>query len=143
MPTRTASAQWRGDLTGGTGTVSTQSGAVASANYSYPTRFEDKAGSNPEELMAASHAGCFAMAFAALLANHGHTPESVDTTAAVTLAEVDGKPTITTVELTTQARVPGIDGQTFQQIADEAKGFCPVTRALAGVTVSSQAELTG
>jgi lipoyl-dependent peroxiredoxin len=127
---RSASAVWKGDLKTGTGTVSTQSGAVKDVAYSFATRFEDKPGSNPEELIAAAHAGCFSMALSAELGKVGLTPESVETTAEVTLEPVDGKPTVTRSHLRTRVRVPGADQAKFDGAAAAAKAGCPISRLL-------------
>jgi osmotically inducible protein OsmC len=101
--------------------------------YSFKSRFEEGEGTNPEELIAAAHAACFAMAFAGTLAAQGHTPESVDARARVVLKEVDGAPTIARIELTAEGSVPGIDEDEFQRLAQDAKENCPVSRALASV----------
>jgi lipoyl-dependent peroxiredoxin len=130
MPAR-ASAEWKGDLRGGEGTFT--AGDSLSGGYTYKSRFEDGPGSNPEQLIAAAHASCFSMALSNMLAQAGTPPESVRTEAVVTLRPVDGKPTITTIALTTVGRVPGIDAATFQQHAEAAKAGCPVSRALAAV----------
>lgn len=140
MHTRTAEATWHGDLKSGKGTMRSQSGAVDGA-YSFPSRFQDGKGSNPEELIGAAHAGCFSMAFSLALGEAGHAPERIDTTASVTLGEVDGAPTITGVHLDTTARVPGIDAAELRRVADEAKKGCPVSRALAGVAITVEAKL--
>ena len=139
---RDAQAQWKGDLREGTGTMAFGSGAFEGA-YSFRSRFADGPGTNPEELIAAAHAGCFSMAFSNLLAQAGHTPKSVRTTARVHLEPVDGKQSITLVELITEGVVPGIGDDEFQQIAAEAKAGCPVSRALAAVQISLEATLVG
>jgi lipoyl-dependent peroxiredoxin len=131
MPAR-ASAQWKGDLKGGSGTFTAGDGGI-SGDYSYKSRFEDGPGANPEQLIGAAHASCFSMALSNILAEAGSPPDSVDTDAVVTLRLVDGAPTITKIELTTVGRVPGIDEATFKEHADAAKAGCPVSRALAGV----------
>jgi osmotically inducible protein OsmC len=132
MATRNAAAQWQGDLKSGSGTVSVASG-LFSGKYSFATRFEDEPGTNPEELIAAAHAGCFSMALSAMLGEAGHTPNSVNTTAKVHLRNVDGQPTISKIDLLTEGDVPGIDQQHFEQYAAQAKDGCPVSRALASV----------
>lgn len=132
MATRDGTAEWRGDLRGGSGTVNVASG-LFDGKYSFSTRFEDEPGTNPEELMAAAHAGCFSMALSNMLSEAGHVPESVSTTAKVHLRMVDGIPTITRIDLLTEGRVPGIDQQQFSEYAQRAKEGCPVSRALAGV----------
>jgi lipoyl-dependent peroxiredoxin len=131
MPAR-ASAQWKGDLKGGSGTFTAGDGGI-SGDYSYKSRFEDGPGANPEQLIGAAHAACFSMALSNILAEAGSPPDSVDTDAVVTLRLVDGAPTIATIALTTVGRVPGIDEATFKEHADAAKAGCPVSRALAGV----------
>jgi osmotically inducible protein OsmC len=111
--------------------------------YSYASRFEEGPGTNPEELLGAAHAGCFSMAFANVLATAGHDPRRVETTARVHLMPADEGPSITQVELQTEAEVPGIDEDEFQQHAQTAKDGCPVSKALAGVEISLDAKLVG
>ena len=132
MAVRSANAEWRGDLQSGTGTINSESGAFH-GQYSFASRFEEGTGTNPEELMAAAHAGCFSMALSNMLAGAGHPPERVATTAKVHLGRVDGAPTITRVELICRAAVPGMDAEAFAGHAAEAKEGCPVSRALAAV----------
>jgi lipoyl-dependent peroxiredoxin len=132
MATRNATAEWQGDLRSGSGTFAGASGVV-SGKYSFKTRFEDEPGTNPEELIAAAHASCFSMALSNILAEAGHTPESVDTTAKVHLRMLDGGPTIAQIDLETTGRVPGIDQDQFADYAQQAKEGCPVSRALAAV----------
>jgi lipoyl-dependent peroxiredoxin len=132
MAERSGSAEWQGDLPSGSGKLTVGDG-VFEGSYSFASRFEEGEGTNPEELIAAAHAACFAMAFSNVLATNGHTPESVKTNARVVLKEVDGAPTLARIELTAQGKVPGIDEDEFQRLADEAKRDCPVSRALAGV----------
>jgi len=127
---RTASAAWSGDLKQGKGTVSTQSGVLAATPYSFSTRFENGAGTNPEELIAAAHAGCFTMATAAALGRAGFTPQTLATNASLTLEQVSGNWTITTIDLQMTAKVPGIDAKKFAEIANDAKASCPVSRVL-------------
>jgi len=127
---RKASAVWRGGLKDGKGTISTDSGVLSNAQYSFSTRFEEGIGTNPEELIAAAHAGCFSMALSGQLANAGLTAESIETTAAVTLEKTDAGFTITTVDLEVTARVPGADQQAFETAANNAKAGCPVSRLL-------------
>jgi len=127
---RTASAAWSGDLKQGKGTVSSQSGVLKDAQYSFATRFENGIGTNPEELIAAAHAGCFTMATAATLGRAGYTPDRLATNATLTLEQVSGNWTITTVELQMTAKVPGIDAKKFDEIANDAKANCPVSRVL-------------
>jgi osmotically inducible protein OsmC len=142
MPTRTADATWNGNLPDGDGTMRLASGAYEGA-YSFGSRFEEGEGSNPEELIAAAHAGCFSMAFANVLAEAGYDPESVDTTAEVTLQMLEGGPAITKVHLTTTAVVPDIADDTFQEHAQAAKEGCPVSKALAGTEITLDATLEG
>lgn len=130
MPAR-ATAEWKGDLKSGEGTFA--AGESINGAYSFKTRFEDEPGANPEQLIAAAHASCFSMALAAALGDAGTPAESVKTDAVVTLRFVDGAPTITTIALSTEGRVPGIDEEAFSAAAEEAKRGCPVSRALAGV----------
>jgi osmotically inducible protein OsmC len=132
MATRNGSAEWRGDLPSGSGTVSVASG-LFEGQYSFKSRFEDGTGTNPEELIAAAHASCYAMALSNILAEHGHAPESVAVTAKVQLRNIDGAPTIAHIELDVEGRVPDIDEAHFLEHAQEAKAGCPVSRALAAV----------
>jgi osmotically inducible protein OsmC len=132
MATRNGSAEWRGGLKDGSGTVTVGDGVFEGA-YSFSSRFEDGEGTNPEELIAAAHASCFAMALSAALSEGGHVPESVRTTARVHLRNLDGTPTIARIDLEVEATVPGIGEDAFRQTAEEAKAACPVSRALAGV----------
>jgi lipoyl-dependent peroxiredoxin len=131
---RKASAVWHGGLKDGNGRISTDSGVLKEAQYSFTTRFENGIGTNPEELIAAAHAGCFTMALSAQLTNAGLKPESLETTAAVTFERKDEKPTITRIKLTTNAKVPGADAAAFDKAAHEAKAGCPVSRLFAGNT---------
>jgi osmotically inducible protein OsmC len=132
VATRNGSAEWRGDLQGGQGTLTVGDG-VFSGDYSFASRFEEGEGTNPEELIAAAHAACFSMALSADLADHGHAVESVRTTARAHLRNVDGLPTIQRIELDTEGRIEGIDQQHFEHHAQAAKENCVVSRALAGV----------
>jgi osmotically inducible protein OsmC len=116
-------------------------GGAFEGPYSFVSRFEDGAGTNPEELIAAAHAGCFSMALSAALGKAGHDPTSVETTAAVDLEKGDAGFSIARITLTTNAVVPGIDDAQFQQIAADAKANCPVSRALAGVDIVLNATL--
>ena len=124
-------AEWKGDLRTGAGTFT--AGDTITGGYTFKSRFEDGPGSNPEQLIAAAHASCFSMALSNMLDQAGHTAESVQTDATVTLRLVDGAPTITKIALVTTGRVPGIDQATFTEHAQAAKAGCPVSRALAGV----------
>jgi lipoyl-dependent peroxiredoxin len=132
MAKRQASARWDGSLTDGNGTMRMATGAFEGP-YSFQSRFEEGDGTNPEELIAAAHAGCFSMALSAELGRAGNEPESVETDATVHLEEVEGGFAITRIELSTRARVPGISDDEFQEIANAAKQGCPVSQALAGV----------
>jgi len=132
MAARSGNAEWQGDLQSGSGDLTVGDG-VFHGGYSFQSRFEEGQGTNPEELIAAAHAACFSMALSNMLAEHGHEPQSVDTTARVELRMVDGNPTITKINLVTTGNVPGIDEDHFRQHADEAKAGCPVSKALAGV----------
>jgi lipoyl-dependent peroxiredoxin len=130
---RTANALWEGSVQEGSGRMSLGSGAFE-GNYSFQSRFgEGENGTNPEELIAAAHAGCFSMALSLVLGDGGNPPESIQTQAKISMRNVDGNPTITKVALTTRARVPGIDDEAFQKAAEAAKGGCVVSRALAAV----------
>jgi len=125
---RNAAAVWQGDIKRGTGQISTESGAIKNAHYSFGTRFEKAKGTNPEELLAAAHAGCFSMALSLMLSNAGVTPERIDTTASVTI-EPDGDGfTITGIHLEVHARIPGVDPAVFKTAADNAKTGCPVSK---------------
>ena len=134
MAVRNGSAEWRGDLQTGSGTVTVGDG-LFDGGYSFQSRFGEgeSEGTNPEQLIAASHAACFSMALANILSGEGHVPESVRTSARVQLRNVDGAPTLTRVDLETEGRVPGIDQQQFDEYAEQAKEGCPVSRALAGI----------
>jgi osmotically inducible protein OsmC len=135
-------AEWTGDLRTGTGTFT--AGDSISGGYTFKSRFEDGPGSNPEQLIAAAHAACFSMALANMLAEAGHPADSVRTEATVTLRPVDGAPTITSIALVTEGRVPGIDEATFTGHAEAAKAGCPVSRALASVPeITLKASLAG
>ena len=139
---RYADAVWAGDLQSGKGSISTpQSGLFDAQNFSFKTRFGDEKGTNPEELLAAAHAGCFSMALSAVLGKEGYTPESIRTRAEATMEPgMDPGPTITGITLVLTAKVPGIDEATFQQIANAAKAGCVISRALA-VPVTLRATL--
>lgn len=140
MPTRSSSAEWSGNLARGNGTMSLGSGAFE-GSYSFASRFENGEGTNPEELIAAAHAGCFSMALAAALSQAEHVPDSVETTAQVTIDSIDGTPTITRSELSTEVKVDGLDDAEFQEFADGARSGCAVSRALAGVEITLAARL--
>jgi lipoyl-dependent peroxiredoxin len=142
MPTRSADAEWNGDLPSGKGRMAFGGGAFE-GQYSFGSRFEEGAGTNPEELIAAAHAGCFSMQLAGLLGQAGHAPESVRTTAKVHLDKDDGGFSITRSVLASEASVPGLDDDEFQRIASEAKAICPVSRALGAIEISLDARLSG
>jgi len=127
---RTASAIWSGDLKSGHGALATHSGVLKETPYSFATRFETAAGTNPEELIAAAHAGCFTMALSASLGRAGFTPKRLATQASVSLEQVSGNWTITGVHLENEAWIPGISEEKFQQVAADAKANCPVSRLL-------------
>jgi lipoyl-dependent peroxiredoxin len=132
MTTRNGSAEWRGDLKGGDGDLTVGDG-VFKGTYSFSSRFEEGQGTNPEELIAAAHAACFTMALSNILAEHGHSPDSVRTVAKVHLRQKEEGPTIQRIDLETEGRVPQIDENHFAEHAEEAKSGCVVSRALAGV----------
>lgn len=135
---RSASAAWHGGLKEGKGSISTQSGILNNAQYGFNTRFEDGPGTNPEELIAAAHAGCFTMALSAQLGEAGITPERLETTATVTLDKTGDDFTITAVHLVLAATISGTDRQTFEAIAEKAKTGCPVSKLLnARITLES------
>lgn len=140
MTVRTSQAQWKGSLKEGQGTMKLGSGAYE-GNYSFPSRFESGKGTNPEELIAAAHAGCFSMALSLFLGNAGYTPKRIDTTAKVHLEQVGGGFDITRIELDTEAEVPGISESQFREQAEAAKTNCPVSKALAGPRISLNAKL--
>jgi lipoyl-dependent peroxiredoxin len=140
MPVRTSTARWNGTLTEGNGTMAFGSGAFE-GQYSFSSRFEEGTGTNPEELIGAAHAGCFSMAFSGGLVRAGFTPDYIETTAKVHVDKDEGGFTITRSELSTRGSVPDIDEATFQKEAEAAKAGCPVSRALAGVEISLDAQL--
>jgi osmotically inducible protein OsmC len=143
MPKRTANARWEGSLQEGNGVMKMASGAYEGP-YTFQSRFQEGDGTNPEELIAAAHAGCFSMALSGDLGRAGYEPESVETTATVHLELDDGPPTVARIVLDTRASVPGIEAAEFQEIAEGAKKNCPISRALAAVpTIEVNAELAG
>jgi osmotically inducible protein OsmC len=138
---RTASAVWLGNLKQGTGTLTTASGTLRDTPYGFSSRFENGAGTNPEELIAAAHAGCFTMATSAALGRAGFTPEKLATEATLTLDQVQGNWTITDIKLKMSARVPGISKEKFNEITADAKANCPVSRVLkANITLKADLE---
>ena len=141
MPIRTATAQWQGNLTEGSGTIKTGKGGIQ-GNYSFKSRFEEGEGTNPEELIGAAHAGCFSMAFSKALSDAGFTPTSVDTVAKVHMDKTDAGFSVTRIDLETQGDVPGVDESTFQKIAEDAKANCPISRLLSpGAEITLSAKL--
>jgi osmotically inducible protein OsmC len=142
MAVRSAEAVWEGDLKAGKGTISTQSGAYQGA-YSFSSRFEDGKGTNPEELIAAAHAGCFSMAFSHELSQAGHVPKRVHTTANVHLAKTDAGFSIPKIDLVTEADVPGIDDATLQEIGKKAKENCPISKLLAAAEITLDLKRVG
>jgi osmotically inducible protein OsmC len=143
MPTRNGSAEWQGDLFGGSGTLEVGDG-VFKGEFSAKSRFEHGDGTNPEELIAAAHAACYSMALSNMLASDGHEPDSVRTTAVLDLRSPETGPPIRSIALRTEGRVPGIDTDTFRDYAERAKDDCPVSVALAGVPeITVEAELAG
>lgn len=138
---RKASAEWRGDLKTGKGTVSADSGVLASTPYSFSTRFEDQKGTNPEELIAAAHAGCFTMALSAELGKASLVPESLRTTATVTLDKLDASWTVTESHLEVVGKVPGATPEAFRKAAEAAETGCPISRLLkAKITLDARLE---
>ncbi|HVO50664.1 MAG TPA: OsmC family protein [Thermoanaerobaculia bacterium] len=140
MPARTASAVWTGDLKSGKGTMKLGSGAWEGA-FSFQSRFEEGAGTNPEELAGAAHAGCFSMAFSNELSKAGFVPTRVATTAKVHLEKGDAGFSITRIDLTCEAAVPGIDNARFQEIAAGAKKGCPISKLFTGAQINLDAKL--
>jgi osmotically inducible protein OsmC len=140
MPVRSADAVWEGDLKSGKGRMKFAGGGFEGA-YSFASRFEEGKGTNPEELIAAAHAGCFSMAFSNGLAKAGFAPTRVSTNARAKLEKVGEAFRITTIELSTEGLVPGIDEKKFQEVAADAKKNCPVSQALAGVNIVLTAKL--
>ena len=138
---RIASATWQGNLKEGKGTVSTESGVLSQTPYSFSTRFEHALGTNPEELIAAAHAGCFSMALSAELGKVSLTPESIHTTANLTMERLDAGWTVTAIHLDVKARIPGGDKAKFEAAANSAKAGCPISRLLnAKITMEARLE---
>lgn len=139
---RHASAVWQGTLKEGNGTLSTQSGVLQATPYSFSGRFESGAGTNPEELIAAAHAGCFTMALGAKLSAAGFPPEKLSTRANLTLEQVQGNWTITTIHLELTGKVPGVERAKFDELANDAKANCIISRALtAQITLAARLEV--
>lgn len=138
---RNASAEWKGGLKDGKGTISTDSGVLKDTQYSFSTRFEDGIGTNPEELVAAAHAGCFSMALSGQLGNAGMTAESIRTKASVKLEKLDSGFEVTSVHLEVRARIPGADNEAFMTATNNAKTGCPISKLLnAEITMDAQLE---
>ena len=136
---RKASAVWNGSLKEGNGSISTDSGVLSNTQYSFSTRFENGKGTNPEELIAAAHAGCFTMAFSAQLGAANLTPESLETSAALTMEKLDAGWTVTKIHLDVTGKVPGADDAAFQTAAANAEAGCPISRLLkAEITMTAQ-----
>ena len=140
MPVRKAEAVWEGDLPNGSGTM--KMGTSYEGPYSASSRFQEGSGTNPEELLAAAHAGCFSMAFSKVLSDAGHTPNRIHTTAKVHIEKQEVGFAITRVQLVTEADVPGLDEKTFQTSAESAKDNCPVSRLFKGAEISVEATLS-
>ena len=138
---RSANAVWHGGLKDGKGTLSTQSGTLKDAQYSFSTRFENGVGTNPEELIAAAHAGCFTMALSAQLTDAKMVPDTLETTAVVTMEKTDDGPTVTKIHLTTKAKVPGAEKEKFDELAKKAKEGCPISRLLKAAEITLDAQL--
>jgi osmotically inducible protein OsmC len=139
---RSASAVWKGGLKDGRGAISTQSGVLEQTQYSFGTRFEEGKGTNPEELIAAAHAGCFSMALSAQLGNAGRTADSIETEATVTLEKTEAGFTVTAVHLKVRAKVPGATPPDFKEAAESAKNGCPISRLLKA-TITMETRLEG
>jgi osmotically inducible protein OsmC len=136
---RKASAVWNGSLKEGKGTISTDSGVLSTTPYSFATRFENGRGTNPEELIAAAHAGCFTMALSGQLGNAGITPKSLETTAEVTLEKLEAGFTVSKIHLDVTADIPGVDKAAFEKAAQDAKAGCPISRLLkAEITMTAR-----
>jgi osmotically inducible protein OsmC len=138
---RSANAKWQGSLKEGKGIISTQSGTLHEAQYSFGTRFENGVGTNPEELIAAAHAGCFTMALSGQLTSVDLPPDSIETTAVVTMEKTDDGPTITKIHLTTRAQLPKIEKEKFDELANKAKEGCPISRLLKAAEITLDAQL--
>ena len=138
---RSASAVWHGGLRDGKGTLLTESGTLNETQYSFSTRFENGVGTNPEELIAAAHAGCFTMALSGQLTSVDLPPEMLETTAVVTMDKTDDGPTVTKIHLITKAKVPGIEKEKFDELAKKAKEGCPISRLLKAADITLDASL--
>jgi osmotically inducible protein OsmC len=138
---RKANAEWKGGLKDGKGTVTTGSGVLSDTSYSFTTRFEDQPGTNPEELIAAAHAGCFSMALSGQLGNRGMTAESIRTNATLTMEKLDAGWTVTAIHLDVKAKIPNADQAKFDEAANAAKSGCPISRLLnANITMEARLE---
>ena len=137
---RKATAEWKGGLKDGKGTVSTDSGVLSGTSYSFTTRFEDQPGTNPEELIAAAHAGCFTMALSGQLGTRGMTAESIQTTATLTMDKLEAGWTVTAIHLDVAAKIPGADQAKFEEAANAAKTGCPISRLL-NTSITMEARL--
>ncbi len=142
MATKKATAVWKGSIKEGGGVISTETGALKEAPYGFKSRFETGPGTNPEELIAAAHAGCFSMALTLMLGNEGMTPERIETHAAVTVEKVGDGFEITKSDLTVTAKIPGADAAKFMEVANKAKEGCPVSKVL-NAKVAMTAKLEG
>jgi osmotically inducible protein OsmC len=140
--TRKASAIWNGDLKQGKGVISTDSGVLRDTPYSFSTRFENNPGTNPEELIAAAHAGCFSMALSAELGKASITPQKIQTTATLTMEKIEAGWTVTAIHLDTTATIPGADRAKFEAAANSAKAGCPISRLL-NAKITMDAKLAG
>jgi osmotically inducible protein OsmC len=139
VPKRSGSAVWKGGLKDGTGTVSTESGVLANIPYNFSKRFESEKGTNPEELIAAAHAACFSMALSAQLGNAGMKAESINTTATVSLEQVEGGFAVTSSHLETTVRIPNADKAAFDKAVENAKSGCPISKLLnAKITMNAK-----
>jgi osmotically inducible protein OsmC len=138
---RKGSAVWQGGLKDGKGTVSTESGVLRDAQYSFSTRFENGTGTNPEELIAAAHAGCFSMALSGVLGESNLKAERIETTATTTMEKTDAGMTVTAIHLDVTADIPGADAAAFQAAAEKAKKTCPISRLLSAATITMDARL--
>jgi osmotically inducible protein OsmC len=138
---RTANAQWKGSIKEGSGVVSTNSGVLDGTQYSFKSRFEEGKGTNPEELIAAAHSGCYAMAFSLMLGESGYEPDVIDAKAEVSLIEDDDGFTVNKIHLTVKASIPDIEESTFQKLAEKAKEGCPISK-LMNADISMDASLS-
>lgn len=138
---RSAHAVWHGGLRDGRGTLSTQSGVLQETQYSFSTRFENGIGTNPEELIAAAHAGCFTMALSGQLTSAELTPDSIETTAVVTMEKTDDGPSVTKIHLVTRVKAPSAGKEKFDELAKKAKESCPISRLLKAAEITLDAQL--